>query len=282
MYCVAHYCAELVDISDYLPETPDIIVRSGHEYAIDDFSADTMLLDGHTIVCLHVDNQAFHANRQAFHANRLAFHAERLEFHADRQTFHADRDAYHADRQKFRVDDREYSFDGREFRSNDQDSEIHNDDQVLPFNDQESSIDSQEYHFQGTGHYPILAGYDSDGEPLYVAAVRLDHLWHFTTVEDSASTAVYTDEVGETHTANNFFVLALRHDPSDFPPPYPRTRKGAMDPTGPVSWLRFWPEKDPEYFEDARLVDHDRLLESFLNGYAAQRDSERCILSGFD
>jgi len=273
LYCVAHYCAELVDISDYLPETPDIIVRSGHEYAIVDFSVDTMLLDGHTIVCLHVDSRAFHAERQAFHANRLAFHAER-------QTFHADREAYHADRQKFRVDAREVSFDGREFRSNDQDSEIHIDDQVLPFNDQESSIDSQEYHFKGTGHYPILAGYDSDGEPLYVAAVRLDHLWHFTTVKDSASTAVYTDEVGETHTANDFFVLALRHDPSDLPPPYPRVRKRAMDPTGPVFWLRFWPEKDPEYYEDTRLTD-DRLLESFLNEFAAQRNSERCIMSGF-
>ncbi len=41
-----------------------------------------------------------------------------------------------------------------------------------------------------------------------------------------------------------------------------------MDPTGPVFWLRFWPEKDPEYFEDARLVD-DHLLESFLDDFAA-------------
>ncbi len=81
-------------------------------------------------------------------------------------------------------------------------------------------------------------------------------------------TAVYTDEVGETHTTTEFFVLSLRHDPSDVVPPYPRARKGAMDPTGPVSWLRFWPYKDPDYFEDARLVD-DRLLESFLDDFCS-------------
>ncbi len=32
-------------------------------------------------------------------------------------------------------------------------------------------------------------------------------------MKDEASSVVYTDEVGETHTANEFFVLALRHDP---------------------------------------------------------------------
>ncbi len=53
-----------------------------------------------------------------------------------------------------------------------------------------------------------------------------------------------------------------------------------MDPTGPVFWLRFWPEKDPEYFEDAHLID-DRLLGSFLDEFIAQRDLERSILSGF-
>ncbi len=112
--------------------------------------------------------------------------------------------------------------------------------------------------------------------PLYVAAVRLEFLWYFTTVKDGASTAVYSDELGEIHTAKKFFVLALRHNPSDLPAPYPRARKGAMDPTGPVFWLRFWPEKDPEYFEEARLTD-DHLLESFLDEFAAERN----ILSGF-
>jgi len=182
--------------SDYLPELPFTVVERGYHNLLDDFCVDTMLFDGHTMVCLHDDGW---------------------------------------------------------FRN-----------------------------FNGTGHFPILAGYDPTGEALYIAAVRLDLLWHFTTVKEGASAAVYSDEIGETHTAEEFFVLGLRHDPSDFPPPYPRARKGAMDPTGPVFWLGFWPEKDPEYFEDARLVDHDRLLESFLDGFAAQCNSERRISSGFD
>ncbi len=100
-------------------------------------------------------------------------------------------------------------------------------------------------------------------------------------MKDGASTAVYSDEVGASRIADEFFVLALRHDPSDFPPPYPRARKGGMDPTGPVSWLRFWPEKDPEYFEDSPLVD-DRLVESFLDEFSAHYVSPECrILTGF-
>ncbi len=139
----------------------------------------------------------------------------------------------------------------------------------------------QKSPFNATGHYPILGGYDPTGQLLYVAAARLEHVWHFTTVRDGASTAVYTDEVGETYTTNRFFVLALRHDPCDFAPPYPRARKGAMDPTGPVFWLRFWPEKDPEYCEDTRLVIDDPLLESFLSGLVVQRDSDYSFMCGF-
>ncbi len=44
--------------------------------------------------------------------------------------------------------------------------------------------------FDCTGHYPILAGYDPTDEPLYVAAVRLGFLWHFTTVKNGAFNAV--------------------------------------------------------------------------------------------
>ncbi len=133
--------------------------ESGHANLLDDFSVDTMLLDGHTIICLRV------------------------------------------------VDRRHLDF-------------------------------WENTKFDSTGHYPILAGYDPNGEPLYVAAVRLDLLWHFTTVKEGACTAIYNDDADELNFATEFFVLALRHDPSDFSPPYPRVRKGAMDPTGPVSWLR--------------------------------------------
>lgn len=134
-----------------------------------------------------------------------------------------------------------------------------------------------------TGHFPILAGYNErTGRELYVAVVRGPHWdldpWYFTCVEEGAWAAKYFDEVGEEQTERDFFVLALRHDPVDLPPPYPRARKGAMDPTGPVFWLSFWPRKDPEYFEEARLEKDDRALESILDGFV----EEKRFLSGFD
>jgi len=123
--------------------------------------------------------------------------------------------------------------------------------------------------FNGEGHYPILAGYDLLGESLYVAAVRLEHIWFFACVANGASKVTYTDEMGDIHTTYEFFVLALRHDPCDFRSPYPRAHEGAMDPTGPLFWQKFWPEKDLDYYEDERLTD-DRLLESVLDGLSAQ------------
>lgn len=212
--------------SDYLPEPPNVIMESSYGNPHDDFSVDTMLLDGHTLVCLHIDSQKLKVGSQGSRVSRLR--------------------------------------PGVSFS-----------EQVFPY-------DGQGFPFDGTGHFPILAGYDDTGEPLYVAAVCLEFLWYFTTVKDGQSTAVYSDEVGKTHIANEFFVLALRHNPSDLPPPYPRARKGAMDPTGPVFWLKFWPEKDPEYYKDARLVD-DGPLKSFLDEFAADYVSvDRHILRGFD
>ncbi len=41
-------------------------------------------------------------------------------------------------------------------------------------------------------------------------------------------------------------VIALRHNPSDMLPPYPRIPEGAMDQTGPLFWLKFWPRRDPD------------------------------------
>ncbi|KLO10264.1 hypothetical protein SCHPADRAFT_907014, partial [Schizopora paradoxa] len=169
---------EIYITSDGLPETPDIFSNMFLELQSSDFSVDTMLLDGYSLVCLRVDRDTG--------------------------------------------------------------------------------------PFDVSGHYPILAGYGWRGKPLYVAAVRSDFSWYLTCVPDGASAVTYLDEIGEPHTVNEFFVLALRQDPVDCVPPYPPTRQGAMDPTGPLSWLRFWPSKDPEYYEDVRLTD-DRILESFLN-----------------
>ncbi|KLO09051.1 hypothetical protein SCHPADRAFT_1000526 [Schizopora paradoxa] len=127
-------------------------------------------------------------------------------------------------------------------------------------------VDGAKFHFDETGHFPILAGYGAFGEPLYIASVRVGDIWHFTTVTNDAAEATYIDEVGDVHTVQTFFVLALRHDPTDLRPPHPRKRPGAMDPTGPFFWLKFWPKKDPDYFEDERLRD-DRLLEPILDEF---------------
>ncbi len=98
------------------------------------------------------------------------------------------------------------------------------------------------FRSNGTGHYsdlrrllPCLEAILRRSRPPRVPLVLHNS-------NRGASYAVYIDEVGETHIAHEFFVLALRHDPSDVVPPYPRPRKGAMDPTGPVYWLRFWPK----------------------------------------
>jgi len=139
------------------------------------------------------------------------------------------------------------------------------------------SVNGDDAPFDATGHYPILAGYDSSGNPLFVAAVRIEFLCYFAPVAEGASTLTYQDELGDEHVSHGFFVLALRHNPSDISPPYPRARAGAMDPTGPLYWLRCWPERDPEYFEDELLEGDDRRFESALSGITSWgvADSER-------
>lgn len=150
------------------------------------------------------------------------------------------------------------------------------------------NMDSEVPFFDSTGHYPILAGYKTGTmKPLYIAAVRHQQHspWHFTLVKDGASSVKYTDEAGEKHEKSNFFVLALRHDPVDIPPPlYSNLRKGVEDPTGPVYWLNFWPRKSRLYLEGKAPRD-DILLERFLDALQERRRKERNVmdlLSGFD
>jgi len=84
-----------------------------------------------------------------------------------------------------------------------------------------------------TGHYPVLAGYDSTGEPLYIAA-KYDLKQSgcvFTYVNNGASHATFMNKNGDAETVNYFYVLVLRHDPVDSKPT--GVPEGAMDPTGP-------------------------------------------------
>ncbi|KLO09169.1 hypothetical protein SCHPADRAFT_578078 [Schizopora paradoxa] len=177
--------------SDHLPEPLDVLYKNVGQQRLQDVHVDTMLLDGHMLVCLHVAGTS------------------------------------------------------------------------LPFD--------------STGHYPIIAGYLPDGQRLYIAAVRVEWLWYFTTAMDGASSVRYTDEVGDEREADDFFVLALRYEPSDIVLPYPRSPKGAMDATKPVFWMRLWPEKDPDYFEDERLTD-DLFLKSLLDGLAVENNNLDLLL----
>lgn len=139
-------------------------------------------------------------------------------------------------------------------------------------------VDSQNTPFDETDHYPILAGHNEPGTALYVAAAKNEPGYHFTCVEDGASTVRYADELGDARETDNFFVLALRHDPSDLigTPPYPRIPTGAVDQTGPLFWLNFWPRKDPDYLaaSDSAESDDDH-LEAVLNSLSARdRDND--------
>ncbi len=132
--------------------------------------------------------------------------------------------------------------------------------------------------FDAAGHYPILAGFNQCGEALYVAAVEMGGIYYFTSVEDGAWTVTYADEEGNEYRTKEFLVLALRHDPSDATPPYPRTCTGAMDPTGPLHWLKFWPEKDPDFVAASISArDDDNHLESLLNSFDGNSSTDRDI-----
>jgi len=134
--------------------------------------------------------------------------------------------------------------------------------------------------FLPTGHYPILAGY-RDESVLYVAAVKINQVYYFTCVEEGAYSVTYTDEFGETHNSRQFLVLTLRHDPSDITQPYPHIPDGAMDPTGPLHWLKFWPEKDPDYLaaSDSAAMD-DNLLEAHLRSCDGRAAGDQAWLWG--
>ncbi|KLO08593.1 hypothetical protein SCHPADRAFT_893747 [Schizopora paradoxa] len=141
--------------------------------------------------------------------------------------------------------------------------------------------------FDCTGHYPILAGYEAfTGEPLYIAFVRREIFdgsspWYFTTVKDGAPSVTYTDEVGEDHVTNVFFVLVLRHDPTDLPMSHSNEREGAMDPTGPVSWIEFWPHKRDESYGNETLRG-DSLLTMFFEESRLRVVEERRVLDIID
>ncbi len=133
-------------------------------------------------------------------------------------------------------------------------------------------------NFDVTGHHPVLAGLDPTGEPLYIAIN--DHPGHhfhiFTCIKDGASHAAFINEDGEMEIIHHFHILVLRHDPIDSSPI--STPEGAMDPTGPVFWLNYWPKKDPSLPHDLKLTEIEDELDCIfkVNPRQVNSDLEVC------
>ncbi len=99
-----------------------------------------------------------------------------------------------------------------------------------------------------TGYYPVLAGFDASGTALYVHEPAANsYAPVFARVANGDSMLQIEGKNRNLSATKSLRVLGLRHDPSDIHPPYPCAPLGAMDPTGPIHWLAFWPKKDPEF-----------------------------------
>ncbi|KLO04661.1 hypothetical protein SCHPADRAFT_896860 [Schizopora paradoxa] len=159
-----------------------------------------------------------------------------------------------------------------------------------------SYLYKQESPFNSTSHYLILAFYDDSGVPFYLAAIHkpiypFSMRYFFTSVKDGDTVATWYDEHGRANTTNDFMILVLRHDPVDFPigrNDYPwkhyRPRTGALDPTGPIYWLQYFPETAPDFFEDIKphnLQGMDKIIlsqngESAIMNHMWLRDNRPC------
>jgi len=122
-------------------------------------------------------------------------------------------------------------------------------------------VDGKRNPFDATGHYPLLAGYDTCGRARYLAmAVNMSLIdssgietYYFSCVAEGESTMTFFDEDGEMHVTQEFSILVLCHDPSDLHQPFPLGHERAMDQTGPLFWLKYLPTTDPDFFEDWNL-----------------------------
>ncbi|KLO18486.1 hypothetical protein SCHPADRAFT_936160 [Schizopora paradoxa] len=119
--------------------------------------------------------------------------------------------------------------------------------------------------FDPNGHYPLLAGKDaSSGEPLFVADYHRNPHYFFAAVAAGQTLVENEEPDGNIYTTTHICVLCLRHDPSDVRAPFPSIPKDAMDATGPLHWLAFWPEKDPEISRDLSIQHKFDRLDAVL------------------
>ncbi|KLO08599.1 hypothetical protein SCHPADRAFT_944316 [Schizopora paradoxa] len=140
--------------------------------------------------------------------------------------------------------------------------------------------------FDATGHYPIIAYREKESEEPYFLAIvtQEDGRNIFATVKDGDLTATYHDKFGKAHVAQGFYVLVLRHDPIDFLTrpgesrwEQSRPHMGSLDPTGPIHWLQYYPDMDPDFFdvEDEFIPDEVRERFAPKNGDFRSRAKPR-------
>ena len=124
-------------------------------------------------------------------------------------------------------------------------------------------VEGEKAPFSASGKYPIIAGYEHGNIPSYVAAARVGHIYHFTTIVEGATFVIYRDSVGIVQRAETFFVLALRGGWGN----------SSLDFS--LKWLEFWPTRDPNYspVSDSARRD-DEILSSLLNSLRNPKDSE--------
>ncbi|KLO15349.1 hypothetical protein SCHPADRAFT_270537 [Schizopora paradoxa] len=116
--------------------------------------------------------------------------------------------------------------------------------------------------FDVTGHYPILAGYDENDDPLYVAFENNNHPLVFSCIKNLETLAAFINRYGETVFPEYFYVPFLRHDPVDFDAQvgggigiHGRFPEDAIDATGPFFWLEIYPTWNPSLPRTKDLTD---------------------------
>lgn len=102
------------------------------------------------------------------------------------------------------------------------------------------------------GHFLVTVGTRDTGESLYLAAEEDDNSGYKITCARNG------EIIGAMGTQRSkFWVFVQTQNPLDIPPPFSHIPKGAMDPSGPLYWLKIWPERDPDLgiFFDREFLD---------------------------
>lgn len=106
--------------------------------------------------------------------------------------------------------------------------------------------------FDATGHYPILAGLNSEdeSEELYAAVVFDDDAdvddrgaatlakKRLAYAEDGAREVCYVDDEGNLRATDRFFIMVLRYDPGESAYRHRNIPRSATLQTGPTYWLK--------------------------------------------